>query len=83
MGYSTFFVKFLVGVHGFELGVQGAWFQEYGVPGFGSTGCIVSTVPGYIVSHYPPLTLLIFEPMAHCMHISRNNRFSLITAYWG
>jgi len=23
-------------VHGFELGVQGAWFREYGVPGFQS-----------------------------------------------
>jgi len=52
-------VKFLVEVHGCEgtgytvpdvqLGVQGAWFRKYGVPGFESTGYTVSRVPGYRV----------------------------------
>ena len=30
-----------------------AWFREYGVPAFESTGYIVSRIPGHIVSHYP------------------------------
>jgi len=33
-------------VHGFEHRVHGAWFQEYGVHGFGGTGY------GNIVSHF-------------------------------
>jgi len=34
-------------VHGFELGVHGTWFREYGVPGFERTGYMVSEVVGY------------------------------------
>ena len=46
MDYSTFFVKFVVEVHGlrvhgFELGVHVTWFRQYGVPCFESTGYIV------------------------------------------
>jgi len=40
-------------VYSFELGVHGLWFRSYGVPGFESTGYIVSRVLGYVVSHYP------------------------------
>jgi len=31
-------------VHGFELGVLGTWFRRYGLPGFESTGYMVSWV---------------------------------------
>jgi len=41
---STLYLKYWV--HIFELGVYSTWFQGCGVPGFESTGYLVSRVRG-------------------------------------
>jgi len=50
--------------HGFELGVFGTCFREYGVPGFESAGYIVSKVLGYrVCSFSPPESTTVLSPV--------------------
>ena len=49
-----------------KLGVQGIWFRSYMVPGFESTGYIVSMVPGYRVCSFS-LLVTRFTGLQHAM----------------